>query len=50
MIASPEVSHLVAQYEIECGTKGGIEQIRHHEKTERAQKVFLKKVEKLAKP
>ena len=27
MIAGPEVSHLVAQYETKCGTKAGVEHI-----------------------
>ena len=49
MIAGPEVSHLVAQYEAECGTKTGTEHISHHEETEREQKVLLEKVEKLSK-
>ena len=49
MIAGPEVSHLVAQYEAECGTKTGTKHISHHEETNRAQKMFLEKVEKLSK-
>ena len=48
MIAGPEVSHLVAQYEAACGTKEGTEHTSHHEETERAQRVFLQKVEKLS--
>ena len=46
MIVGPEVSHLGAQYEAACGTKNGIEHTSHHQKTERAQRVFLEKVEK----
>ena len=48
MIAGPEVSHLVAQYEAACGTKEGTEHTSHHEETERVQRVFLEKVEKLS--
>ena len=47
-IAGPEVSHLVAQYEAASGTKEGIEHTSHHEQTERAQRMFLEKVEKLS--
>ncbi|KAJ8406047.1 hypothetical protein AAFF_G00309350 [Aldrovandia affinis] len=48
MIAGPEVSHLVAQYEAACGTKEGTEHTSHHEETERAQRVFFENVEKLS--
>jgi len=48
MIAGPQVSHLVAQYEAACGTKEGTEHTSHHEETDRAQRVFLEKVEKLS--
>ena len=48
MVAGPEVSHLVAQYEAASGTKEGIEHTSHHEQTERAQRMFLEKVEKLS--
>ncbi|KAJ8410237.1 hypothetical protein AAFF_G00202180 [Aldrovandia affinis] len=48
MIAGPEVSHLVAQYEAACGTKEGTEYTSHHEETERAQRVFFENVEKLS--
>ena len=41
MIAGPEVTHLVAQYEVACGAKMGAEHTSHHEETERAQRVFL---------
>ena len=49
MIAGPEVSHLAAQYEVACGAKMGAEHTSHHEETERAQRVFLEKVEKFSK-
>ena len=48
-VAGPKVSHLVAQYETECGTNAGTEQISHHEETEQAQKLLLVKVEKATK-
>ncbi|KAJ8372700.1 hypothetical protein AAFF_G00277690 [Aldrovandia affinis] len=48
MIAGPEVSHLVAQYEAACGTKEGTEHTSHHEETERAQRVFFENVGKLS--
>ena len=47
MIAGPEISHLVAQYEAACMTKEGSEHSSHHEETERAQRVFLERVENL---
>ena len=47
MIAGPEVSPLVTQYEVACGNKEGTEHISHHGVTKRAQGVFLEKVEKL---
>ena len=47
MVAGPEVSHLVAQYEVASGAKEGTEHTSHHEQTDQAQKVFLDKVEKL---
>ena len=34
MIAGPQVSHLVTQYEAACGTKEGTEHTSHHEETE----------------
>ncbi|KAK3881246.1 hypothetical protein Pcinc_014328 [Petrolisthes cinctipes] len=34
MIAGPEVTHLVAQYEAACGTKEGTEHASHHVETE----------------
>ena len=49
MIAGPEVSHLVAQYEVACGAKMGADHTSHHEETEQAQRVFLEKVEKFSK-
>lgn len=47
-LVDPEISHLVAQYEAPCGIKEGNKHTSHHEDTERAQKVFLEKVEKLS--
>ena len=49
MIAGPEVSHLVAQYEAECGTKAGTDKTTHHEDSKRTQQDFLEKVDKLSK-
>jgi len=49
MIAGPEISHLVAQYEAASEVKEGTEHTSHHEQTERAQRVFLEKVDKLSK-
>lgn len=49
MIAGPEVSQFVAQYETACGAKMGIELTRHHGETQRAQNAFLEKVEKFSK-
>ena len=46
MIAGPEVSYLIAQYEAACGTKEGTEHTSHHEETERAQRAFLEKSRK----
>ena len=48
MIAGPEVSHLVSQYEAACGAKEGTKHTSHHEETEREQRGFLEKVEKLS--
>jgi len=44
VIAGPEVTHLVAQYEAASESRKGTS---HHEQTEKAQKVFLENVTKL---
>ena len=48
MVAGPEVSHLVEQYETVAGTKEHTEHTSHHEQTEQAQQMFLEKVGKLS--
>lgn len=48
MVADPEVSHLVEQYEAASGTREVTDHTSHHEPAERAQRVFLEKVEKLS--
>ena len=48
MVAGPEVSHLVEQYEAASAAKEVTEHTSHHEQTEQAQRVFLQKVEKLS--
>ena len=50
MIAGPEVSHLVEQYEAACKTNESTEHISHHEVTDWVQRVFVEKVEKLTQP
>ena len=47
MIAVPEVSHLVAQYELTSEANDANENTRHHEQTEHTQKAFFDKVQKL---
>lgn len=47
MIAGPQVSQLVSEYEAASEAKEAAEQTSHHEQTPRAQKVFLEKVLKL---
>jgi hypothetical protein len=47
MIAGPEVSHLVAQYESASEAKDADENTRHHEQTEHTQKAVFDKVQKL---
>ena len=49
MVAGPEVSHLVSQYEAVSEAKDRMECDRHHEQTESANRVFLENVEKLYK-
>ncbi|KAJ8333969.1 hypothetical protein SKAU_G00412880 [Synaphobranchus kaupii] len=48
MVAGPEVSHLVAQYEAASEAKETSEHASHHEQTQRAQKVFLERVKNLS--
>ena len=48
-ITGPEISNMVTQYETECGTKAGTEQISYQEETELARTLFLVKVSKVAK-
>lgn len=45
MVAGPEVSRLVSNYESKCGKKD--ENRKHHEETKSCQKVFLQRVAKL---
>ena len=47
MVAGPEVSHLVADYEIASGTKEATKGSIHHERTMQAQRAFLDKVNRL---
>jgi len=49
MVAGPEVSHLVAKYEVLSGTKDATRSTAHHERTVSAQRVFLEKVGRLTK-
>lgn len=48
MVAGPEVSQLVAQYEAASEAKETSEHASHHEQTQQAQKVFLDRVKKLS--
>ena len=48
MVAGPEVSHLVAEYEVAANTKDATESTSHHERTMQAQRAFLEKVGKLS--
>ena len=48
MVAGPEVSRLVAAYEVMCGMKDATSSTKHHEQTLSAQKSFLEKVEALS--
>ena len=45
MVAGPEVSRLVSNYESKCGKKD--ENCKHHEETKSCQKVFLQSIAKL---
>lgn len=47
MVAGPEVSRLVAQYESISEAKDVNEEVRHHEQTEQTQNIFFDRVEKL---
>ena len=47
MVAGPEVSRLVADYEIASGTKEATKVFSHHERTIQAQRAFLDKVHRL---
>jgi hypothetical protein len=47
MVACPEVSFLVGQYETLCGVKDANEEVQHHEQNEHAQKTFVERVQKL---
>ena len=49
MVAGPEVSHLVAEYEVLSGAKDATRSTAHHEQTISAQRVFLEKVGRLTK-
>ncbi len=49
MVAGPEVSHLVAEYEELSSAKDATRSTAHHERTTSAQRVFLEKVGKLTK-
>ena len=49
MVAGPEVSHLVAEYEVLSGAKDATRSTGHHERTISAQRVFLEKVGRLTK-
>jgi hypothetical protein len=46
-VAGPVVCHLVAQYEAASVAKDETEHSGHHEQTERTQRLFYKKVDKL---
>ena len=47
MVAGPEVSRLVAEYEVVSGAKDATKSTSHHERTIQAQRVFLEKVGRL---
>ena len=47
MVAGPEVSQLVAQYEIASEAKETVVHTNHHEQTAKVQQVFLERVDKL---
>lgn len=45
MVAGPEVSHLVAEYEVASGAKEATENTSHHDRAMQAQRIFLEKVQ-----
>ena len=47
MVAGPEISRLVANYETVSGTKDAKKSNRHHEQTETVQRAFFEKVKQL---
>ena len=47
MVAGPEVSHLVSEYEAASGAKDATVNTNHHEQTVQAQRGFLEKSGKL---
>eukprot|EP00058_Branchiostoma_floridae_P021206 XP_002606696.1 hypothetical protein BRAFLDRAFT_72537 [Branchiostoma floridae] len=47
MIAGPQVSHLVEQYEAASEAKEAVEPTSHHNQTSQAQRVFMENVKKL---
>ena len=49
MVAGPEISRLVANYETVSGTKDAKKNNRHHEQTETVQRAFFEKVKQLTK-
>ena len=49
MVAGPEVSHLVSEYETASGAKDATVNTNHHEQTVQAQRGFLEKSGKLTR-
>lgn len=49
MFGGPEVSHLVAKYDVLSGAKDATRSTSHHEQTIPAQRIFLEKVGRLTK-
>ena len=47
MVAGPEISRLVANYETISGTKDAKKSNRHHEQTETVQRAFFEKIKQL---
>ena len=47
MVAGPEISRLVANFETVSGTKDAKKSNRHHEQTETVQRAFFEKVKQL---
>jgi len=48
MVAGPQVSHLVVQYEAASGAKDATGQTSHHEQKPQFKRDFLQKVQKLS--